>query len=182
MVAKHYLDGSGRIVKPFKNNFPSYEWACSFLKRHSQKLQQRIYQNIKCVRASVSAEEIRKYFDNLKRSLVNDDGTPINDDHIFNYDETNLCDDPGVKRCVFRRGIKYPERIQDSTKSSTSIMFCGSASGSVLPPYVVYKYDNIWNTWMEGGPANTRYNRTKSCLFDATTFADWFVTSFIPQK
>jgi len=74
------------------------------------------------------------YINNLKETLTNDDGTMVEADRIFNFDETNISDDPGVKRCVFRRGVKYPERIQDSTKASTSLMFCGSAAGHILPP------------------------------------------------
>jgi len=51
-------------------------------------------------------------------------------------DETNVTDDPGVKQCIFRRGVKYPERVRNATKASTSLMFCGSASGVVLRLYV----------------------------------------------
>ena len=69
----------------------------------------------------------------------------------------------------------------NSTKASTSIMFCGSASGTMLPAYVVYKAEHIWSTWMEGGPKNVRYNRSKSGWFDINCFSDWFETVFIPQ-
>ena len=69
-------------------------------------------------------------------------------------DETNVTDDPGVKQCIFRRGVKYPERVQNATKASTSLMFCGSASGVVLRLYVVYRADHLWNTGTEGGPVS----------------------------
>ena len=62
-----------------------------------------------------------------------------------------MTDDPGIKRCIFRRGVKYPERIQDSTKVSTSKMFCGSASGQDLPPYVEYKSEHLWDLWTQEG-------------------------------
>ena len=60
-------------------------------------------------------------------------------------------------------------------------MFCGSASGQILPPYVVYKSEHLRTTWTKGGPQNTRYNRSKSGWFDANTFADWFEFTFIPH-
>jgi helix-turn-helix, Psq domain len=122
--AKSFLDSTGKRVKCFKNNLPSSDWALSFLKRHQASITQRRCQNIKKSRASVSPDTINEYFDNLQKSLCNVDGTLIDPHLIFNYDETNLTDDPGVKRCVFRRGVKYPERIQDGTKASTSVMFC----------------------------------------------------------
>ena len=52
-----------------------------------------------------------------------EDGTPVPPTNIFNYDETNLSDDPGTKKSIFRRGVKYPETVKDSTNTSTSIMF-----------------------------------------------------------
>jgi len=181
MVAKAVLDSSGRRVKCFKNNLPSAEWARTFLKRHSALLTLRSCQNIKKVRAGVSPEEINNYFDNLVKSLKNEDGSDISPNCIYNYDETNLTDDPGIKKCIFKRGVKYPERIRDSTKTSISLMFCGSAAGEVIPPYVVYKADHLWNLWTEGGLKNVRYNRSKSGWFDATTFSDWFETCFLPH-
>jgi len=59
-------------------------------------------------------------------------------------------------------------------------MFCGSASGVVLPPYVVYRADNLWNTWTGGGPVKARYNRSSSGWFDACIFTDWFEHLFLP--
>lgn len=60
-------------------------------------------------------------------------------------------------------------------------MFCGSASGRILPPYVVYKAENVYDMWVLGGPKGARYNRTKSGWFDMNTFEDWVERLFIPQ-
>ena len=111
MLAYNYLTAQGRIVKQFKNNFPSKEWSMSFIKRHKSQLVSRLCQNIKRTRASLSADEVASYFEHLKTSLT-DGNDFIPPDRIFNYDETNLSDDPGVKKCIFKRGIKHPERIK----------------------------------------------------------------------
>lgn len=98
----------------------------------------------------------------------------ISPDRIWNYDETNLTDDPGKKKVICRRGAKYVESFCNHSKTSTSVMFCGNADGSkFLPPYVVYKAEHLWNSWKNGGPPGTRYNRTKSGWFDLNTFEDW---------
>ena len=101
-------------------------------------------------------------------------------ENIINFDETNLSDDPGRKKCIFRRGVRYPDRVMNSSKGSVTVMFAGSPSGAMLPPYVVYKAEHLWDTWTEGGPPNTRYNRSKSGWFDSTCFTDWFQTTLLP--
>ena len=76
--------------------------------------------------------------------------------------------------------LKYTERINTS-KSRTSVMFCGNAVGDVLAPYVMYKAKHLWSTWCEGGPHGTRYNRTRYGLFDSHTFEEWFCSLLLPH-
>ncbi|KAJ8967558.1 hypothetical protein NQ314_002875 [Rhamnusium bicolor] len=137
---KTYLTRQGRTVRQFRHNMPGRYWIQLFLKRRPE-LTVRFAANIKKVRAGVNAEMISEYIENLK--VVTDGVSP---DQIYNYDESNLTDDPGRKRVICKRGCKYPERVLNSTKSSTSVMFCGNAAGEVLPPYIVYKAENLWST------------------------------------
>lgn len=88
----------------------------------------------------------------------------------------NCSDDPGSSKSIFRRGVKYPERIVNSTKGCVSLMFSGTADGRCLPPYVVYKAENLYNEWVLNGPTDARYNCTRSGWFDATMFEDYFQT------
>ena len=48
---------------------------------------------------------------------------------IINFDESNLTDDPGVKKIICRRGTKHPMWIIDTSKQSFSVMFSGTAAG-----------------------------------------------------
>nr|XP_039254787.1 jerky protein homolog-like [Styela clava]XP_039269740.1 jerky protein homolog-like [Styela clava] len=174
-IVKAYLDAKGVTVSKFHSNYPGVEWVKAFLKRHSE-LTVRFATNIKKKRAGVSSETIEKYFENIEEEL--DDVPPEN---IWNYDETNLTDDPGQKKIICKRGCKYPERILNSTKSAISLMFCGNAAGAVMPPYVVYKAENLWSTWVEGGPPGTLYNRSRSGWFDGFSFQDWFNRMVLPR-
>lgn len=173
-VIKTYLDKKGVTVDRFKQNLPGYEWTKSFLKRH-EHLSVRLSQNIKKARADVNAETINNYISNLS-DVVKD----VPNTNLWNYDETNLTDDPGSKRVICKRGAKYVENICNHSKSSTSLMFCGNAAGKCLPPYVVYRAENMWSTWTQNGPDGARYNRTKNGWFDAITFEDWFQSIFLP--
>lgn len=170
-VVKSYLDMSNRMITKFKNNLPGEDWATSFIKRHTKRIRPRLCQNIKTSRSEMKKDEFVKYFDNLK-DVVKE----VPADNILNYDETNLADDPGQEKLIFKRGKKYPERVMNYTKGNTSIMFCGE----LLPVYVVYKAVNMWSTWTIGGPKYARYNRSKSGWFESLSFNDWFRTVVLP--
>lgn len=168
------MDKKGAVIPQFKQNLPGYEWVKSFLKRH-KNLSCRISKNIKKVRAEISKKVIENYMENLK-DVVKD----IPCTNVWNYDETNLSDDPGNRKVICKRGSKYIENICNSLKSSTSLMFCGSTTGELIPPYVVYRAEHMWSTWVENGPKGARYNRSKNGWFDAACFEDWFEFHFLP--
>ncbi|XP_060860227.1 uncharacterized protein LOC132937424 [Metopolophium dirhodum] len=167
-IIKSYLDRNGRHVKFFKNNLPGRTWTDNFIERH-KTLSVRLASNIKRSRASVNAETLTEYINNLKITL-----SDVYPQNIYNYDETNLTDNPGQKKVLVKRGSKYPERICNTSKVSISLMICGNAVVDILPPYVVYKAKGLWENWTEHGPKGCRYNATTSGWFDANIFTDWF--------
>lgn len=175
LIIKGYLDKLGIVVKKFKNNMPGADYVKSFLRRHDKKISLRFDQNIKRSRAAVSSDIIESYFDELETTLQ---GVPS--ENIINYDETNLTDDPGRKRVLVKRSVKYPERVMNHTKGATPIMMAAAADGTVLSLYVVYKALNIYETWRHDGPKGCRYNCTKSGWFDSATFADWVRSIALP--
>ncbi|KAJ8952095.1 hypothetical protein NQ314_007609 [Rhamnusium bicolor] len=187
MFAKTYLDKQGRTAVQFKN-VPGKNWVYSLLKRHKTIVAQRISSNINKTRATVSRDIITKNFDNLKDTLRD-----VPTQNSFNYNETNFSNDPGKVKGIYRRGVKYPEEIVNHSKSDTTIMICGSADGTLLPQYVIYKSEHLYNTWKETGPKGNpccsktcctqgcRYNRTSHGWMDSNTFHDWFESTFLPQ-
>ena len=60
-------------------------------------------------------------------------------------------------------------------------MFCGSAAGQILPPYVVYRGANVYEEWCTGGPKGTVNTATQSGWFDSFSFLDWLKKSFLPS-
>lgn len=176
LIVKSYLNSKGTNIKKFKDNMPGVEYAMCFLRRHKDTLSQRLCQNIKRSRTQVSREDINEYFNNLEQSLIN-----IPPCNILNYDETNLCDDPGRIKVISKRGCKYPERVMNHSKSCTSVMFSCTGDGELLPPYTVYKALHMYTPWIVGGPKNSRYNRSKSGWFDSNCFEDWLIKIVIPH-
>ena len=173
-LVKAALDSTGKTVTRFKDNLPGDDWAISFMQRHTNILSSRMCQNIGSKRAKVTPEDVMSFFHNFEESK------DVPSSHILNYDETNLTDDPGRQKLIFRRGCKYPERVLNSTKSATSVMFAGTAAGDLLPPYIVYKAQNMWEQWTNGGPDGAHYNRSLSGWFDEACFQDWFQSIVVP--
>lgn len=174
-VVKKYLDKKGVVESRFKDNFPGSKWAKGFLARQCNELKKRMCTNIKRARAAITPEAIEAYFEELNISLKD-----VPPEAIINFDETSMQDNPGQTKVIVKRKCKHPERVMDFSKSNFSVMFSGTASGCALPPYVVYKSDNLYNTWMEGGPKGTRFNRSKSGWFEGNIFEDWFESVALP--
>jgi hypothetical protein len=50
-----------------------------------------------------------------------------------------LQDNPGAKKAIFQKSVKYAEQVRDHSKTCISIMACGNINGLILPPYTVYQ-------------------------------------------
>ena len=99
--------------------------------------------------------------------------------NIFNYKETNLQDKPGHSWVFVMCGRKREENMQDHSKTSISVMWCGSASGECLLLMVVYKTGNLYKPWIKDGLKGCIYNVTKSGWFDCACFQQWFAKIFM---
>ena len=177
LIAKSVLLLEGRkcAYVEEKDDLPGEDWVSSFIERHKEEIKLKTGGNIKATRAAVSEDIVTTYFDNLNGTVEG-----VSPKAITNYDKTNLGDNPGQKRFVYKRTTKYPERIINYSKGNTSIMMAGTASGVLFPPYVIYTAQNLWTPWMENGPEKARYNTSKSGWSDSTCFGDWFFTTIVP--
>lgn len=166
------------IPTRWPNGRPAREWCRHFLKRHRATVKIRRPSNIRRSRGKVSPEIVKKYFEQLAISVHD-----IPPTHIFNYDETNLKDDPGSEAAFFASRTKYCEKIQDSSKVAFSLMFCVSAAGEMLPPMTVYKSatSTIYTRWSEGGPPGSVFAASASGWFDISKFNTWFDKVLIPH-
>ena len=135
IVIQNYLTKQGRVELRFKNNMLGDDFIYFFVERNQLRL--RTAGNIKRSRAKVGSSEVQKFrssevqkfFSNMKDVI--EDTLPEN---IFNYDETNVTDDPGAKKVLVQRGARRIERVQEHSKMVVSLMVCWSASGELLPP------------------------------------------------
>ena len=127
MIVNPYLTKQNRVVKEFANNISGDDWVANFVGPHG--LTNRVAKNIRRKRAQISKKQLQEYLNNIEQALKD-----VPTSNIWNYDKTNLRDDPGPRKYVMKRGTKYPEKVMDSSKVAFSVMFTGNAEGDVLPP------------------------------------------------
>ena len=132
---------------------------------------------MKRARANLTEETVTSFFDHFKKVYDEHGGQPSN---IINYDETNFTDDPGKKWMLVRRGRRRVENIKDTSKTSRSIMWAGTAVGEMLPPCVVYKAKNTYEGWTTGAPNGTHFTQSERGWFNSSTFEEWFITIVLP--
>ena len=108
---------------------PGPDWVRLFIKRHN--LTKLISDNVKAARAEVTRDVIKNYFNHLEKWVI------VPPECIYNFDETNVTDDPDAKTVICRRGQNRVERKVSHSKTSISVMFCGNAAGEFIPPMVV---------------------------------------------
>ena len=175
MLVSEFLNQKGFITRLGPDNIPGKDWMAGFVNRHPEITKRRTAL-LKRSRASVGPEEVNSFFEHFSKVA---DGVPP--ENMWNYDETNFTEDPGAQDCFFRRGTKYAEKVCDASKNAISVMFCGSASGEMLPPYIIYKAANCWTGWTEGFPGAV-FSATESGWFTFFTFEDWFRKVFLPYR
>ena len=174
VLVKSYLDVRGIADSVFRNNLPGQDWLKCFMKRH--KLTQRLADNVRNNRAEISPQTVNKYFDELSISMEG-----VAPENVYNYDKTNITDNPNSKKVIVSRGHRRVERKMEHSKQSISVMFCGSAAGEYMPPMVVYGAENLYSGWTENGPRGAVYDSTLSGWFDSRTFEFWFKNLFLPN-
>jgi transposase-like protein len=102
-LIKSYLNGLGRVTR-FVNNLPGPDFMKGFMKRHPS-LTERTANMIKRGRAALSHEEVNEFFDRIEEVL---DGVPP--ENVWNYDETNLTDNPGAQTPSSKEGSSMQSR------------------------------------------------------------------------
>ena len=106
----------------------------------------------------MNEDAINNYFNHLQESFKG-----VTASNLFNYDESNVTDDPESKQVITHHRRNRVEHKAHHSKSSISVIFAGSTDGTYLPP-MVYKSKNISLEWVHGGPYNTVYSCTNLVL------------------
>ena len=102
-------------------------------------------------------------------------------EHLWNCDESGLCNVTSTSKVRARKGSKWVHDTSGgSGRSYTIVLGCGSASGILLPPYIVHKGKNLYASWTKHGAAGALYAVSNIGWMEKENYASWFQKMFIP--
>ncbi|CAF1610896.1 unnamed protein product, partial [Rotaria magnacalcarata] len=164
-LSKQYALSLNKI-NLFRTGTSTYDWLYSFLNRHHNLILKKSYP-LEKKRAALTNEQVDKWFQLLNK-LIEENNLPNRPAQIFNADESGMSDNISYSKVIVHRHTSNAYRVQGGTggRSYINVMFCGSATGFLLPPFVIYKSKRLFDEWCVGGPSDTGYDCAKKILKD----------------
>ncbi|CAF1521924.1 unnamed protein product, partial [Adineta steineri] len=165
----------------FPSGAPGYDWFHSYLQRHPNLVLKKSTAITK-KRADLTIDQINQWF-NLLTKIIEENDLMHRPGQLFNCDESGLSDGISYSKVIIHRQSSYAYRIEGGTggKLYTSVLFCGSATGLLLPPFVVYKGKRLYEEWCISGPQNTIYGNSENGWMNQNLFFQWFEKVFVEQ-
>ena len=182
-IIMQYLNDIGR-PNPFQQDRPGKDWWLGFLRRWPS-LTERKPQHLPANRATALTEAaVSSWIDKVTALVTGAGLADLSEEELgkrmWNCDETAFATDTASKKVLSRRGERnIHETGGGSGREYVTVLGCGAADGTRLPPYVVYKGKNLWSSWTMGGPAGTLYTASESGWMERPNFLDWFKKLFL---
>ncbi|KAJ8041608.1 Jerky protein-like-like [Holothuria leucospilota] len=164
----------------FGENGPSYHWWRGFKARHPDLRLRRPDPLDRSRAVNSTVNNLREYFSLLKEVLTKYhlDDKP---DRIFNCDESIIDLNKSAQRVVIPRRQKHAHSRQVGITQHISIHCCVSASGSVMPPYIIFSKGFPGGSYAKDGPDGALYGKSDSGFMDEELFLNWFEKIFLTK-
>ena len=167
---------------PFINNRPSYNWYQNFLKRNSHVVQSRSETPLEYSRAKLTNEKMDSWYGTFRDFLISH-GLIDKPSRIWNADETasfSMASNAGkvIGPARSKTSSHVPHVSGGSSKQRLTVMFCGSADGRMIPPFMVYPEPRPrgYNP-LSGGIEHSSVEYIKKGWMDSVTFRQ-FINHF----
>ena len=172
------LDLSGKKVSHFKANRPGKAWWLGFLSRHPDLSLKNaealdVARAADCSQANILSWH-KKYEDVLKQFEI------TNPEYICNCDETGFALQSKSGKILTDKGHKNPYSISSSNKSQMTVLMCGTASGKVLPPFILFPGKTINPSYAVDLTAEATCFPTEKGWMNKEAFLRWIKEVFIP--
>lgn len=174
-----YVKGNG-ILTRFKDGVPGEDWFLRFKKKYHLSLKRP--EILDCKRAQQQSDPfvVYDFYDRLNEIFVelNLANSP---ERIANCDETFICSDPSKEKVVGEMNKPFQRCTSGSGRENTTILACGFADRTLMPPLIIHQSKCMWKNWMPAEAFNgTTYACSKKGWMTSEIFYEWFSTSFVP--
>lgn len=174
-MVQSYMNSHPERNTPFKDNRPGPDWARNFEKRWEKEIGKRKPEILTKSRAECLSQHVVDTFFCTYEKVLDEKNFRDHPERIFNLDEVGLSTDPRNAKVFVQKSARTAYlKTPNCGKAMYSVLFCISASGSYLPPFVIYKSMNLYSTWTKNGPEGAAYGCTKSGWMEDTVFESWF--------
>lgn len=128
---------------------PGVDWFRGFLSRHPElRIRKGELLSSQRVRGT-DPFIIKQFYDDVEKMYKNEKIGPGDSGINFNCDETAFSHDPRDIKVVAEKGVKRISRnIAGSWKTNTTVLACGAADGTKLPPFIIFTGKQMWSTWI----------------------------------
>lgn len=141
---------------PFKSGRPGEKWFKLFCSRHPS-IRMRVTQNLSRARSTVTEENLRKWFDHIRKFCETNNCIEALDspNRIYNLDETAFFMSPEIGKVMARRGAKTVYNVtKGNDRQCTTVLMGGNADGQMAPSMVVFKNKIIPKNVSKNWPDN----------------------------
>lgn len=173
MFVENYVKLRG-IDTPFNEDQPGHDWFLGFTKRWKDQLSMRKPEILTVARAKSTTREIHQAFMTFVVQTHIDLGI-TQAEQVWNCDEKGMNTNPQRGQLILaRRGAKDVYQLAPTEgKTQFTVIFCGSAAGKLLPPFIIFKGKEIRTSMVVGGPPGTGYCTTESGWMDKQCFREF---------
>ena len=98
---------------------------------------------------------------------------------IYNMDETGMPLEPRPPKVITKRGQKKVRYQTSGQKQQMTVIGCGSATGHVIPPFVVFAAKNLNHLWMKNEVPGTRFAVSDNGWVDHELFSSFLTKHFM---
>ena len=105
---------------------------------------------------AINAENIHAYLD-LLRSVYDEFEFDDHPEQIYNMDETGVPLEPHPPKIVVAKGQKRIRCSTSGQKSQITVIGCGSATGQILPPFIIFTAKQLNILWTNKEVSGSRY-------------------------
>jgi len=168
------------IKTPFKDNKPGDDWYYCFMKRHPS-LSFKKPEQLQTLRKDARKPDIiYDFYDKLEEAYIKNNITELDSDFVNNCDESGFLTDPTKLRALGEKGKALNRVSGGSGRESISVLACISASGSYLPPFIVFKGGAVQaRRTSDKSYPGTLYAVSKNGWMEEPLFFNWFEKMFV---